>query len=72
MFTGVSSSGKSSIVFDTIAAESQQQMSATYLAAVKGEGTWLPAVWGVRGKERNETIVRSVISCLRECRVQRR
>ena len=32
VFTGVSGSGKSSIVFDTIAAESQRQMSATYPA----------------------------------------
>ncbi len=30
VFTGVSGSGKSSIVFDTIAAESQRQMNATY------------------------------------------
>lgn len=30
LFTGVSGSGKSSIVFDTIAAESQRQMNATY------------------------------------------
>lgn len=30
VFTGVSGSGKSSIVFDTLAAESQRQMNATY------------------------------------------
>lgn len=30
VFTGVSGSGKSSIVFDTIAAESQRQMNETY------------------------------------------
>lgn len=30
VFTGVSGSGKSSIVFDTIAAEAQRQLSATY------------------------------------------
>ncbi len=30
VFTGVSGSGKSSIVFDTIAAESQRQMNYTY------------------------------------------
>ncbi|MBU9736966.1 ATP-binding cassette domain-containing protein [Diplocloster agilis] len=30
VFTGVSGSGKSSIVFDTIAAEAQRQMNATY------------------------------------------
>lgn len=35
MFTGVSGSGKSSIVFDTIAAESQRQMNATYPAFVR-------------------------------------
>ena len=34
-FTGVSGSGKSSIVFDTIAAESQRQMNATYAAFVR-------------------------------------
>ena len=34
-FTGVSGSGKSSIVFDTIAAESQRQMNATYPAFVR-------------------------------------
>lgn len=36
VFTGVSGSGKSSIVFDTIAAESQRQMNETYLAWVRG------------------------------------
>ena len=35
MFTGVSGSGKSSIVFDTIAAESQRQMNAAYPAFVR-------------------------------------
>ncbi len=35
VFTGVSGSGKSSIVFDTIAAESQRQMHATYPAFVR-------------------------------------
>lgn len=35
VFTGVSGSGKSSIVFDTVAAESQRQMSATYPAFVR-------------------------------------
>lgn len=35
VFTGVSGSGKSSIVFDTIAAESQRQMNATYSAFVR-------------------------------------
>ena len=32
VFTGVSGSGKSSIVFDTIATESQRQMNETYTA----------------------------------------
>ena len=32
VFTGVSGSGKSSIVFDTIASESQRQMNETYSA----------------------------------------
>ena len=35
-FTGVSGSGKSSIVFDTIAAESQRQMNETYTAFMRG------------------------------------
>ena len=35
VFTGVSGSDKSSIVFDTIAAESQRQMNATYPAFVR-------------------------------------
>lgn len=36
VFTGVSGSGKSSIVFDTIAAESQRQMNETYSSYVRG------------------------------------
>lgn len=36
VFTGVSDSGKSSVVFDTIAAESQRQMNETYSAYVRG------------------------------------
>lgn len=36
VFTGVSGSGKSSIVFDTIAAESQRQMNETYSAYIRG------------------------------------
>lgn len=36
VFTGVSGSGKSSIVFDTIAAESQRQMNDTYSAWARG------------------------------------
>lgn len=35
VFTGVSGSGKSSIVFDTIAAESQRQMKETYPAFIR-------------------------------------
>lgn len=35
VFTGVSGSGKSSIVFDTIAAESQRQMNETYTAYIR-------------------------------------
>ena len=35
VFTGVSGSGKSSIVFDTIASESQRQMNETYPAFVR-------------------------------------
>lgn len=37
VFTGVSGSGKSSIVFDTIAAESQRQMKETYPSFVRGK-----------------------------------
>ncbi len=36
VFSGVSGSGKSSIVFDTIAAESQRQMNETYSAWIRG------------------------------------
>ena len=36
VFTGVSGSGKSSIVFDAIAAESQRQMNETYTAYIRG------------------------------------
>lgn len=36
VFTGISGSGKSSIVFDTIAAESQRQMNETYTAWIRG------------------------------------
>ena len=36
VFTGVSGSGKSSIVFDAIAAESQRQMNETYSAWIRG------------------------------------
>ncbi len=36
VFTGVSGSGKSSIVFDTIAAESQRQMNETYTVFMRG------------------------------------
>ncbi len=35
VFTGVSGSGKSSLVFDTIAAESQRQMNETYPAFIR-------------------------------------
>lgn len=35
VFTGISGSGKSSIVFDTIAAESQRQLNATYPAFIR-------------------------------------
>ncbi len=36
VFTGVSGSGKSSIVFDTIATESQRQMNETYSSWIRG------------------------------------
>src|SRR5690606_1323509 len=36
VFTGVSGSGKSSVVFDTIAAESQRMINETYSAFVQG------------------------------------
>ena len=41
VFTGVSGSGKSSIVFDTIAEESQRQMNATTsFRHYRSEPTW--------------------------------
>ena len=36
VFTGVSGSGKSSLVFETIAAESQRLINETYTAFVQG------------------------------------
>src|SRR3979490_2273832 len=36
VFTGVSGSGKSSLVFDTIAAESQRMINETYSTFVQG------------------------------------
>src|SRR5699024_9751513 len=36
VFTGVTGSGKSSLVFDTIAAESQRMINETYSASVQG------------------------------------
>jgi len=38
VFTGVSGSGKSSLVFDTIAAESQRLINETYSTFVHGRG----------------------------------
>ena len=35
VFTGVSGSGKSSLVFDTIAAESQRQLNQTYTSFIR-------------------------------------
>lgn len=35
VFTGVSGSGKSSLVFDTIAAESQRQLNETYSSFIR-------------------------------------
>ena len=43
VFTGVSGSGKSSLVFDTIAAESQRMINETYSAFVQG---FLPTLRG--------------------------
>lgn len=37
IFTGVSGSGKSSIVFDTIATESSRQLNETFPAFIKGK-----------------------------------
>src|SRR5699024_6111090 len=42
VFTGVSGSGKSSLVFDTIAAESQRMINETYSAFVQGFMPSLP------------------------------
>ena len=41
MFTGVSGSGKSSLVFDTVAAESRRMIDETYSAFVQG---FMPSV----------------------------
>ena len=57
VFTGVSGSGKSSIVFDTIAAESQRQMNETYTAFMRGR---LPK-YGKPRVERIENLSASVI-----------
>ena len=44
MFTGVSGSGKSSLVFATIAAESRRLINKTYPAFVQGfMDSWTPA-----------------------------
>lgn len=42
VFTGVSGSGKSSLVFDTIAAESQRQLNETYSAYIRNQMPQLP------------------------------
>lgn len=57
VFTGVSGSGKSSIVFDTIAAESQRQMNATYPAFVRSR---LPA-YPKPAVERIDNLMASVV-----------
>lgn len=51
VFTGVSGSGKSSLVFDTIAAESQRLINETYPAFVQGfmQNLNRPAVEEMRG-----------------------
>ena len=43
VFTGVSGSGKSSLVFDTIAAESRRMIDETYSAFVQGFMPSVPA-----------------------------
>ena len=49
VFTGVSGSGKSSLVFGTIAAESQRLINETYSAFVQGFmptlARWCPSSW---------------------------
>ncbi len=47
VFTGVSGSGKSSLVFGTIAAESQRLINETYSAFVQG---FMPALSAARGR----------------------
>jgi energy-coupling factor transporter ATP-binding protein EcfA2 len=47
VFTGVSGSGKSSLVFDTIAAESQRLINETYSAFVQG---FMPTAGAARGR----------------------
>ena len=57
VFTGVSGSGKSSIVFDTIAAESQRQINETYSAFIRSR---LPKYKKPRA-EKIENLTASVI-----------
>ncbi|MEZ5194727.1 MAG: hypothetical protein R2734_21160 [Nocardioides sp.] len=61
MFTGVSGSGKSSLVFDTIAAESQRLINETYSAFVQGSCPRSPARrWTAsRGSPRRSSSTRS-------------
>ena len=47
VFTGVSGSGKSSLVFGTIAAESQRMINETYSAFVQG---FMPTTGAARGR----------------------
>ena len=46
VFTGLSGSGKSSIAFDTLAAESQRQMNATYPPFVRSRMPKIPQAGG--------------------------
>lgn len=57
VFTGVSGSGKSSLLFDTIAAESQRQLAETYSAFVRSR---LPH-FGRPDAERLESLPASIV-----------
>ena len=58
VFTGVSGSGKSSLVFGTIAAESQRLINETYSAFVQG---FMPALGRPDGPDRPEQRADSVL-----------
>lgn len=57
LFTGVSGSGKSSLVFDTIAAESQRQLNETFTAYLRNQMPRIPAPHAARIEHLSPAIV---------------